>query len=190
MRAFDSAFLFHQKDQSLFLNRHFVKKAMGDKQGALADLNIAVELDFENLITRAAFYLELDLKSDALADSKKYLSKYPDNGFMNFVAGATIMDKKPDDAVNYFNKAKKVLRTKELFHLSGLAFYFLAQDSEAILDFEKSLQVDPTNAEIYFFIGICKNNQKAKTGCANMKKAIDMGLLTGNETYKEECLKH
>jgi tetratricopeptide (TPR) repeat protein len=191
---YDSAIKFNERDKHLLNNRALVKIELMDLNGALDDLNRAINEDknYLNAIkNRAIVNSQIGDIENALKDSNHYLKYYPLDEHINLIVGAISFDKKEyTTALQYLNKCKVNLKTKEVYKLSGMSNYFLVQDKQAINDLTQLLEFDLTQseeAEAYYIIGICKNNITPKSGCRDIKIAIEKGQADARRNYTEEC---
>lgn len=124
----------------------------------------------------------------AAAVCDNFLNSYPGDSLVNYISGTIYFDlKKYDKALEYFNHAKKGrLYKREVYYLSGLCNYYLVHDQLAIDDFEKALDFgeDP---QTIFLIGVCNNNLRPRTGCPQIKRAIDLGFPDQGGVYRSDC---
>lgn len=191
---YDSALKFAPHDKELLNNRAWTKVELLDLYGALDDLNSAIGEDpnYLNAIkNRAIVNSQAGNLENALKDSNHYLKYFPADEHINLIVGAIFFNKKEyKKALLYLDKSREKLKTKDAFLLSGLSHYFLVQDHQAIEYLTQALNFNPTQreeAEIFYVIGICKNNIEPKSGCNDIAKATELGLGDAKRTYKEEC---
>jgi tetratricopeptide (TPR) repeat protein len=167
-----------------------VKSEMQDYNGALLEFNKAINIDKEYLHAiknRALVYYLLNNLEQAFVDSQTYIKWFPEDKEMNFIKAIHFFSiKKYEETLLYINKCKSKLKTKQVYFLSGAANYFLANDAESIKDLSIALTINPTPqeaAEMYNLIGVCKNNQKPKSGCADILRAINQGSIDAKQNF-------
>lgn len=191
---YDSAIKFNLHDKELLNNRAYAKMQLGDLKDARKDLDRAIDEDdnYLNAIkNRAIVNSQINDTQAALKDASHYLEYFPMDENINLIVGTLYFDMKDyENALQYFDKSKLKLKTKEVYHLSGVSHYYLAHDQQAINDLTQVFKFSLTQseeAELYYLIGICKNNVAAKSGCMDIKKAIEKGQLDAKRIFNEQC---
>lgn len=190
----DSALKYNPHDKELLHNRAIAKIELGDLASARMDLDKVIEEDIPLIAavrSRAIFNSKVGDFDGALKDFYRYLKHFPEDETSNLMAGAILFDKKEyKNALPYLIKSKANSESKDAYLLSGMCHYFLVHDQQAIDDLTQALKLNPTQpeeAEIYYFIGICKNNLNPKSGCNDIRKAIEKGFADAQKTFKQEC---
>ena len=65
---------------------------------------------------------------------------------------------------------------------------WLKNYKQSILDFNKSIEINPYNSEAYFKRGLSKNKLKMKdSACKDFRKAAELGYPTANDAIKYNC---
>ncbi|MBX2955626.1 MAG: tetratricopeptide repeat protein [Cyclobacteriaceae bacterium] len=192
---FDSALFYNKRDFEILIRlaqSHFNSKR---NDTALKIIDNLLETDPyhpDAIIIKVNICFEQNCLNEALNECKKYLLKYPEDESINLLTGAILVEKK-EYAASLPNLTKSIrLNNKESFFLYGVANYYLANDQVAIEALQKTLSFNPSQneeMEIHFMIGVCKNNIQTGSGCADIKKAISMGLHDASSTYNEDCKK-
>ena len=138
---------------------------------------------------RAYYYYTAKDNVKALLDCEASLALNRNNVSCLFIKGQILLgEKKFNAAVDCFNEcAAKKMKDHNLYFLRGMANYYLAHNEAAISDFTKYLEMDSSNAQVYYLIGICKNDIKPKTGCDYLKKAYAMGFKQASGMLDEQC---
>lgn len=190
---YDSAIKFNGNDKESLDNRALTKIKLGDEIGALEDLNRAIAIDpnyldaLKHRITVNAVLRNID---EVLTDSKQFIKHRPLDEDVNLILGGYyFFTKEYETALKYLDKAKQ-LKTKEVYKLTGLAHYYLVHDKRAIENLTQVFNFDLTQAEeadMYYIIGICKNNIKPKSGCLDFEEAIKRGQVSARTTFGEDC---
>lgn len=191
---YDSASKFNSSYKEFLKSRALVKIEMEDLESALNDLNRVVIIDSSDLIAiknRAIVNFQLNNLDTSLSDVNTYLKKYPKDAEVNLIAGGIFFEMKDyKTALQYLNSCKDKIKTMEAYRASGLTNYYLVNDQQAINDLKIALSLSPTQAEeaeLYYIIGVCKNNLNPKSGCNELSKAIEKGLADAKRTYSEDC---
>jgi tetratricopeptide (TPR) repeat protein len=191
---YDSALKFNPHDKDLLNNRALAKMELKDLKGALEDLNRAISEDknYLNAIkNRAIVNSQIGDVETTLKDTNHYLKYFPLDPNINLIVGTIYFDRKDyKNALQYLDKSKASLKTKQVYILSGMSHFFLVQDQKAIDDLSQVLNFTLTQseaAEIYYIIGLCKNNIKPKSGCGDIIMAVKLGQPDAKRNYKEEC---
>ena len=75
------------------------------------------------------------------------------------------------------------------FNHNGMIKFFSNEKSTAIVDFNKSIELNPDSANslIYFLRGLIKNDLNIKGACDDWLKAADLGFYTAKKMVRENC---
>ena len=75
------------------------------------------------------------------------------------------------------------------FENNGLIKFFKSKDeSAALLDFNKSIELNPNSTGITYFIrGLIKKNLNIKGFCDDWQKASDLGYYNAKESFRDSC---
>jgi tetratricopeptide (TPR) repeat protein len=167
-------------DTEAYFNRGVVKYDLGDKQGALADFNKAIELD-PNLTTaynnRGNFKYESGDNQGALADCNKAIELDP-NLTTAYNNRGNVKSKLGDNqgALADFNKAIKLDSNRTYAYANrGNVKYELGDKQGALADFNKAIELDPNFARAYNNHGNFKYELGDQQGAlADYNKAIEL----------------
>lgn len=196
MRDLDSALRYEPRDREFYLVRANVRFAL--KQPALAanEVGRAFRFPAAPLLTnadlysyRAYYYYSAKDNDKALMDCEASLKLNRNNVSCLFIKGQILLEKKKfNEAVDCFNEcAAKKMNDGNLFFLRGMANYYLAHNEAAVADFMRYLEVDKANAQVYYLIGICKNDSKPNSGCDYLRKSYSMGFKQAASMLDEQC---
>ena len=144
-----------------YKERADAKYNIGDYQGAIEDYNKVTSFyhSEEWIINRANAKLKLGDSIGAMADLKEALKADPNM---------------PDN-------------TKVLNEIANMEMNF-GNYNEAKMDFWKTIQIDPNNAEAYYGRGNAKYKLGDKSGaCQDWRKSVELGYEKAFETIKKYC---
>ena len=189
---FNKAIEFHPNDYSLWNDRGGCKLSLGNLEGALKDFNKTLQLKpnhSNGLINRAQVFMGQNNPQPAINDLEKYMVDNPNSSQAHFQIGLLYHDVRDfNKTLVHLNKAEELgVGLYDLYFFRGKAYYYLAKDTEAIANFEKTLSIQPEFAEAYFYMGVCKNSLESRSGCEDIKKAIAMGFKAGEKAFHDEC---
>ncbi|MBW4497639.1 MAG: serine protease [Oscillatoria princeps RMCB-10] len=129
-----------------YKSRGFLRSALGDEKGAIADYTKAIELKPD----LAETYINRGVSRSALGDKQGAITDYN-----------KAIELKPDDFVAYSNR--------------GAALSALGYKQEAIADFSKAIKLQPDDAEAYYNRGVARSVLEDKQGAiADFNKAIEL----------------
>ena len=75
----------------------------------------------------------------------------------------------------------------KLYFYRGRTNMQLGNKEEALQDFDKSVQLDPSYSEAYFRRAIANHNLDKGDVCADLKKSMEMGHSSAETLYKDLC---
>ncbi len=75
----------------------------------------------------------------------------------------------------------------KLYFYRGRANMQLGNKEQALQDFDKSVQLDPSFSEAYFRRAIASHNLDKGDVCADLKKAMEMGHSSAETLHKDLC---
>ena len=75
----------------------------------------------------------------------------------------------------------------KLYFYRGRANMQLGNKEQALQDFDKSVQLDPSFSEAYFRRAIASHNLEKRNVCADLKKAMEMGHSSAETLYNDLC---
>ncbi len=75
----------------------------------------------------------------------------------------------------------------KLYFYRGRTNMQLGNKEEALQDFDKSVQLDPSYSEAYFRRAIANHNLDKGDVCADLKKSMEMGHSSAEILYKNLC---
>lgn len=188
---FEQALKSKKRDHEyLFLDAQALRGQKKYKQ-AIQNLTNAIEFSGgkpQYYLYRAQVLAEMEQISQALEDTKYYLTFYPDNleantlmAHYSVMAGKSIdgllrlgklIKENPDNAQNYYLRAKIYMETKKW--------------SVALIDLNRALELNPSNGDFLLNRGICHINLgNRKEACSDWEVATKRGIFQAQEyTYK------
>lgn len=196
MHDLDSALRYKPMDREFYVMRARVQFALNKPLEAASEVNRAFKFPTTPRLTnadlysyRAVYYLSAKELDQALSDCEASLKLNQNNIPCLFIKGQILLSKKRfNDAVDCFNEcAQKKLKDVNLYFMRGMASYYLAHNEAAIADFMKYLEVDTSNPQVYYFIGICKNDMKPNSGCDYLRKSHSLGFKPAASMLDEQC---
>ena len=140
--------------------------------------------------TRALAFASDHDYSNALNDTKHYLSFYPNCLEANeMLASYSIASGKSIDALLQLGKLIKENPAKENYYLLRAKLYMETQKWEvAIIDLNKAIELNPSLGDAYLNRGICfVNVNKSTEACADWQKAIKLGIFKAQELSYKHC---
>jgi tetratricopeptide (TPR) repeat protein len=136
--------------------RSCLKITLGDFEGALKDSNLAIQYD----------------DTDELFFSNRAFAK--------------INLKLYDDAITDLEKSLEIKPTQKGFANKGLAYSFKEMYPMAINCFNKSLDINPNDGEVYYFRGICHVKlEKYDAACDDFLKSKELKYEAANKACEE-----
>ncbi len=70
----------------------------------------------------------------------------------------------------------------------GVNYFTQQNDATAIIDFTKAIELKPVYPEAFYYRGLSNSYSGKKTeGCADLKKAIDLGHEKASLKFGEMC---
>lgn len=120
------------------------------------------------------------------------LSKYcfsQDNAFYNlyFEGNALLAKGQFELAIEKYNKAIKSFEAPYAYYNRGNAYYGKKDLAKALLDYSKTITLNPSYAEAYLQRGLIKTSTGDNTGCEDLKKAVKLDMPDAKETFKKLC---
>lgn len=131
--------------------RAYALRSEGDLEGALLEINKAIELDSDNadhLFERGMIHYDLEDNTSSLADFTQYISLKPTEGAAQFMRGLIYHKQEQyGPAVSNFTEAIRFVPDRANFYVSrGLALECLGEEERALQDFTKAIEIDPEQA--------------------------------------------
>lgn len=176
-----------QESSSHYFKNGSAKYNLKDFNGAIKDLNKAIELQKDNseaYYVRANCYGELGEISKATNDFKTVLEINPDykDVFVNRAYYIKTPNGDYEGAISDYNKFIELNTAGNnafAFNNRGFAKYKLGQYRDALTDIDKSLQIAPDNSFAYknkglIFIAL----DSLATACDNLNRAAELGYTT------------
>ncbi len=185
----------------LYLIRGSLKHSMNDTQAAKEDYDKAAAIDSNDanvMISLAGVYDDLGKPEESVRLMTKVIKQDPENILLYNNLGFVYNNMgKYKEAVDIFNKSialnekKKDYINKEILGFTysnrGHAKYKLGDNKGALKDFEKSIELAPSNSYVFknralVYIAMNKN----KEACLDLYRAISLGFsdMYGNEVEK------
>jgi tetratricopeptide (TPR) repeat protein len=135
-------------------------------------------------------YFELGKLTKAEEYFVKAMEINPQNPKYCYNAGTLMaMQNKLPEAVDYFTKTIKLNdKYTDAYYNRGKAYADLSKFEEAIQDFTTVIQLKPDYAAAYNNRGVAKNIfLEDKSGCEDIKKAMELGSVRAKKTYENWC---
>jgi len=154
-------------------------------------LNMGVA-DSELLILRADCYRKTGESDKALGDIEKYLEIYPDNKSAIRLAGKVEASAGDNlKAMEYFSRNIRLHPNDPECYIDRANSYFVSRSWDwAIKDYSMSLDLKPTNSEIWLNKGIALLNQgKTEDACHDFRKSLSQGNKSAAEYIGRNCIK-
>jgi len=195
MRDLDSALRYKPTDREFYVMRARVRFALNQPLEGVKEVTYAFRFptmprfgNAELYSYRAVYYFSAKDFDKAQSDCEASLKLNRNNIPCLFIKGQIFLNqKKFNEAVDCFNEcAAKKMKDVNLYFMRGMASYYLAHNEAAIADFMKYLDIDKSNPQVYYFIGVCKNDIKPNSGCDYLRKSYSMGF-TPAASLLEEC---
>ncbi|MFO0477791.1 MAG: hypothetical protein ACK50L_03295 [Bacteroidota bacterium] len=173
-----------------YYNRALLYSITNQTNKAIADYTRAIKLNnyYKAYVGRANIYYSLKDFSKTISDAEKAISLNKNYSKANFVLANCYDDlNKLDQALFFYNKA--IINNSEdgsFFLRRAVVFGKKQQFVDCLNDLEKCTQLEPNDAEAYFWKGVAKVNLK-KSPCADFKKALDLGFTEAQNPYQKYC---
>ena len=114
---------------------------------------------------------------------------------MNYEKNQIMMEENDfEELGNYFrynaNIKENPKNAVDYNHNGMVKFFKLNDKSSAIIDFNKSIELNPGSANqffCYFIRGLIKNDLNIKGACDDWIKAADLGYYTAKKMFRENC---
>ena len=110
----------------------------------------------ENLLNEVSYRLNNEDYHQTLEILDVILKKVPKNYRANLYKGQVCVElKEYEDAVRYFEEAKKVdIKTFKSYNLLGISYHAIKQYDKAIECFNETLKITPNSFKAYNLLGI------------------------------------
>jgi tetratricopeptide (TPR) repeat protein len=148
--------------------------------------------DAQLFVQRAGCYMKTREYEKALTDLEKYIGYYPGNktglslaGKAAAASGDNIM------AMKLFSENLKLHPNDADCYVDRANSYFVSKSWEwAINDYAMSLDLDPSNSEVWLNKGISRlNSGKTDDACHDFRKSFSMGNKRASEYISKNCIK-
>lgn len=131
---------------------------------ALQDFTNAISLDYtyaEPFLNRGILYYNTGRPEQALADFNRFLELKPDNpdGLLNRANTLSTLGKF-NEAIPDYNKYLTKNDDPKAYMWRGVAYFNIQNYDSAIIDFNKSIEIDPDYYEPYYWLGVIYYNQQ------------------------------
>lgn len=199
----DKALVADGKDGLIFSSRAQIKEMSGDKFGALADHNKAVEIDPENAgyyTERGIYNLNQGYSALALADFNLAITLAPDHFYPLFYRSRINMESGDlNAALEDINKAISLDDQQyRLYNFRGTIYARLKQYEKALENHSSAIQLNPDNAfaylnraEVYYELenmdASCQDYARAKALAQNDKNSDPELLKNIEESMSGFC---
>lgn len=177
-----------------YYNRGIANYYLEDFQGALEDLNGALQINPNNtksLIARGIIYSALGAIEEAIKDYNKVLKINPNNyyAYFNRAVVYSIIGNK-QKAIYDYNRALQINPDKaDAYYNRGNIRYELGDKQGAIYDYDIALQINPDKADAYYNRGNIQNQLADKDkAIEDFKKAADIYKQKSQEIDYEDAV--
>ncbi|MFK7750536.1 MAG: tetratricopeptide repeat protein [Kordia sp.] len=158
LKDFNSAILLNNNDSEIYYGRGQAKYHLGDIQNALLDTNVAIELDKTNW----SYYNQRGI---ILNDMEKH-----------------------EEAISDFTKAIEISDHAYAYNNRGFSYYKLGNLKQALVDCEKSLELNDENGLAYYYLGlIAYKLGKSERACVHFTKALNLGEVKAEMALRVKC---
>ncbi|MBC8427250.1 MAG: tetratricopeptide repeat protein [Deltaproteobacteria bacterium] len=174
----------------IYNNRGDLYAKLNQPIKAFQDYNKAIELDPGNAMAynnRGVVYAKLNQHISAIQDYDKSIELNPSNADVYNNRGNEYNDlNQPIRAIQDLDKAIELDPGNEsAYNNRGYAYAKLNQYIRAIQDYDKVIELNPGSAKAYNSRGIVHINfRRIYQGCADLKKACNLGECKGLETVR------
>ena len=112
-----------------------------------------------------------------------------DNNFYNayFEGNSLLVKGQYDKAIEKYSAALKSFSADYVYYNRGNAYNGKKDFTNAMLDYSKTISMNPNNADAYYQRGVLKLSSNDNTGCDDLKKAVKMETPDAKETFKKLC---
>lgn len=192
----DKAIHLDPKDSQPVSVRAKVKKAAGDKLGAMIDFNKTIELEPQNAffyIDRGIYNAELGYLAIGLSDLNKAIELAPENYYPYFQRASIYYNKQSfDEAMADIEHAMKLDSTRhELFNGRGAIYSVKKQHERAIKDYERAIELFKDDYLPYYNIAGERYKLEDMDGhCDAIKKAYEVLLKFAPESPDRQDMEH
>lgn len=194
---FDMAIARNPGAGRVYNNRGMAYLALGDEDKALADFNRAVELFYgseayrrghfkrvwsEIFLNRGKLRLRRNDTSGAQSDLQEALRIDPEHAEVLYQLGSLYeLDQEFDSAAGFYRQSSAA-DPRAVRPVIGLGYILQMQgkDLDSVQQFDRALDIDPDNAEAFFFRAISRYNLKDTKGARrDMQLAVKNGYHPG-----------
>ena len=138
--------------------------------------------------SRALLYQGMGKPELAIPDIDKVLEDQPQNARAYFIkADCLEQEAKMPEAIDYYSKAIQYDGTDPLFYeRRGMVYGRTRQNTEAISDLDKAVDMNPENGEALYYRGVIKYHS-GQEPCNDLKAALDHGYKQAAEAIEKAC---
>jgi len=162
----------------------------------LNNLNKLLRIDslhYDGYLYRAEYFMNSQEYSSSINDYKKAITIEPKNELAFALLGNcyNAMEEK-DSALYYFNKCIQINPNSPFGYNQRGGFFFTNMEfKKAYDDLTHSVSLDSTDAYPLYNLGVLKYSiqKKYDEGCADMKKAFELGYAGSKDFYEQRCVK-
>jgi len=146
-------------DHILYNNRGLAKQTLKDHHGAIADLNLSIQMNSKYYLA----YYNRGISKEALKDFSGALADF-------------------NQAISINPKYFKAYNNR------GIAKAMQKDYNGAYLDFQKAIELEPSSGNGYLNRGLIKKQRGDKKGaCEDFKLALSKGYAPANVQIKRHC---
>lgn len=158
LKDLNSSISLNNNDSEAYYGRGQAKYHLGDIQNALVDTNAAIEI-------KANKWSYYNQRGIILNDLKKY-----------------------EEAISDFTKAIEISNHEYAYNNRGFAHYKLGNLKQALLDCEKSLELNDKNGLAFYYLGLIEHDLgETEKACSHFTKALDLGEVKAEIVLKTKC---
>ena len=138
--------------------------------------------------SRALLYQGMGKPELAIPDIDKVIEDQPQNARAYFIkADCLEQEAKMPEAIDYYSKAIQYDGTDPLFYeRRGMVYGRTRQNTEAISDLDKAVEMNPESGEALYYRGVIKYHS-GQEPCNDLKAALDHGYKQAAEAIEKAC---
>ena len=163
-------------------------------KGLLKDINILLRLDGKSdalYLLRGQYYFDSKNFAKAIVDLKKSVDlDSTESTSLSLLGECYSSIGKNDSALYFYDKAVELNpNDSSVYYQRGTFYLITGKVSKAYDDFVYSIKLNPNYSIPHYSLGILEYTwlKKHEEGCAEMKKAIELGFKGDTSFYHEKC---
>lgn len=189
----DSALKFNSYDADVLYFKSGALLSLGHPEMAFEQIKNVLKIKPDSRpahLLKCSILTVLQNVDEGLTCVQAYKKKFKDDSDINLVQGNIYIQlKKPEKALEQLAKVTEPQASSYQFYfVRGMAYFYLADNYQAINDFKKVLQVSPDLAEVYGLLADCYIElHENKIACDYLYTALQLGLTGAEKVIEENC---